>query len=56
MDTIKVKPWSPDQGDHVLINASDFDPEKHERFDEADESQPATQPKRGRPPKAKEPT
>jgi hypothetical protein len=27
--TMKVKPWSADQGDHVLINVADFDPAKH---------------------------
>jgi hypothetical protein len=34
VDTIKVKPWGKDQGDYVVINASDFDPEKHELLDE----------------------
>jgi hypothetical protein len=29
LETMKVKPWGEGQGDHVLINASDFDPEKH---------------------------
>jgi hypothetical protein len=33
METMKVKPWSQDQGDHVLINKADFDPEIHESFD-----------------------
>jgi hypothetical protein len=32
METIKVKPWSKDQGDYVLINAEDFDESKHERY------------------------
>lgn len=32
MDTIKVKPWGKDQGDYVVINAEDFDPEKHEKY------------------------
>lgn len=32
MDTIKVKPWHPSQGDHVVINAADFDPAVHRRF------------------------
>lgn len=35
METIKVKPWSADQGDHVLINAADFDPAVHQALDEA---------------------
>jgi hypothetical protein len=33
MDTIKVKPWHPSQGDHVVINAADFDPAVHQRLD-----------------------
>jgi hypothetical protein len=35
--TIKVKPWGADQGDHVLINESDFDPKVHERVDDAED-------------------
>lgn len=34
-ETMKVKPWGDDQGDHVLINASDFDPKIHTAFDAA---------------------
>ncbi|RKG37886.1 HeH/LEM domain-containing protein [Acinetobacter sp. WCHAc060007] len=30
MKTIKIKPSSPDQGDFVVINESDFDPKVHE--------------------------
>lgn len=30
IETIKVKPWGKDQGDHVVINAEDFDPKVHE--------------------------
>lgn len=33
-ETMKVKPWSNDQGDFVLINKEDFDPKKHEEFKE----------------------
>lgn len=33
METIKVKPWGKDQGDFVIINKSDFDPEVHELLD-----------------------
>jgi hypothetical protein len=33
--TIKVKPWGKDQGDHVIINESDFDPDFHQMLDEA---------------------
>jgi len=32
MPTIKVVPWSDDQGDYVLINEEDFDPEVHTAF------------------------
>lgn len=28
-ETIRVKPWSDDQGDFVEINAADFDPDFH---------------------------
>lgn len=34
METVKVKAWSAEQGDFVLINKDDFDPEKHELLDE----------------------
>ena len=30
MKTVKIKPTSPDQGEFVLINASDFNPNIHE--------------------------
>jgi predicted transcriptional regulator len=33
-ETVKVKPWGKDQGDHVLINADDFDPKVHTLIDE----------------------
>jgi hypothetical protein len=33
METIKVKPWGEGQGEYVLINAEDFNPEIHEEFD-----------------------
>lgn len=63
MQTMKVKPWSEDQGDHVLINARDFDPDKHESLEEdapevsddvASEAQdaPAASARRSRKPKA----
>lgn len=43
MDTIKVKPWGKDQGDYVVINAEDFNPEKHEKYVEpAKEAKPST--------------
>lgn len=34
METIKVKPWGKDQGEYVLIDAADFDPEKHQKLDD----------------------
>ena len=32
-NTIKVKPWGKGQGDHVIIDADKFDPEKHQKID-----------------------
>ncbi|MCW8041146.1 hypothetical protein [Acinetobacter entericus] len=29
MKTVKIKPTSPDQGEYVVINESDFDPDIH---------------------------
>jgi len=34
MNTLKVKPWGKGQGDYVLINEEDFDPEVHEKLDD----------------------
>jgi hypothetical protein len=34
IETMKVKPWGADQGDHVIINAEDFDPKIHTALDE----------------------
>ncbi|PRD42114.1 hypothetical protein C5748_18365 [Phyllobacterium phragmitis] len=34
-ETIHVKPWSKDQGEYVIINKADFDPKRHELFEEA---------------------
>ena len=43
METIKVKPWGKDQGDFVVINKTDFDPEVHELLDgEPDGAKKAT--------------
>ncbi|RZG63955.1 hypothetical protein EXE25_17985 [Acinetobacter bouvetii] len=33
MKTVKIKPSSPDQGEFVIINESDFDPEIHKLAD-----------------------
>lgn len=45
MATMLVKPWGEGQGDHVLIEEEDFDPEFHTRLDAE------SAPKRGRKPK-----
>ncbi|AZG15422.1 hypothetical protein EHF44_16770 [Cupriavidus pauculus] len=37
-------PWGEDQGDFVLINEEDFDPNVHKRYDEG-AKKAATQPK-----------
>jgi len=42
METIKVNPWSADQGDFVVINAADFDPLLHTAFDAQPKKQAAT--------------
>lgn len=33
METIKVKPWGKGQGEFVTINAEDFDPAHHKKFE-----------------------
>ena len=33
-ETIRVKPWGHNQGEFVVIDKSEFDPEKHELFEE----------------------
>lgn len=40
IEILKVKPWGKDQGDHVLINASDFDANFHELLDAAPAAKP----------------
>lgn len=40
-EMLMVKPWGKDQGDYVLINASDFEPGVHELLDAAPAAQPA---------------
>jgi hypothetical protein len=32
--TIKIKPSHPSQGDHVVINAEEFDAEKHQKVEQ----------------------
>jgi hypothetical protein len=47
--TIKVKPWGKDQGEYVIIEEEDFNPEIHEKADQEPEAvEPA---KRGRKPR-----
>lgn len=41
IETIKVKPWGKDQGDHVVINADDFDPKVHSLIEGEKAPQPA---------------
>lgn len=41
MDIILCKPWGKDQGEFVRINAADFDPAVHERYEP--EAPPAAQ-------------
>ena len=36
-ETIKVKPWGEGQGEFVVINKDDFDPEKHQLFGETEQ-------------------
>lgn len=35
VETVKVKPWGADQGDFVLINKADFNPEEHELLEDS---------------------
>lgn len=35
MQTMKVKPWGEGQGDHVIINVEDFNPDFHVAYEEA---------------------
>jgi hypothetical protein len=32
METMKVKPWGENQGDHVIIDKHQFDPKIHEEM------------------------
>lgn len=42
--TMMVMPWSPSQGDHVVINASEFDPKVHTEYKESAHSAPPPHP------------
>lgn len=35
MGTMKVQPWGQGQGDFVVIDESEFDPERHTRYNES---------------------
>ena len=48
MSVMKVKPWGKDQGDFVLIDEDDFNPEMHEPFGDEPQDEPK---RRGRKPK-----
>lgn len=39
--TVRVKPWGDDQGDHVVINAEDFDAAVHTLIDDEPAAKPA---------------
>ena len=41
IETIRVKAAHPSQGEWVVINAHDFDPAVHVKFDAAAEAKPA---------------
>jgi hypothetical protein len=50
METVKIKPSHESQGDHVVINKADFDPEKHELLVRDADAAPAdAAPASGRP-------
>lgn len=57
VETVRVMPTHPSQGEWVVINAADFDPAVHRLYEPADSepvasAQQADMPKRrGRPPK-----
>ncbi|WKN20816.1 hypothetical protein [Azotobacter vinelandii] len=42
MNTVKVKPWGQDQGEFVLINEDDFDPNVHELLESAAKDKPSS--------------
>lgn len=46
MATIKIKPSHPSQGDFVIIEEADFDPTKHQKYDEQKPTVPAEAPRR----------
>lgn len=44
MNIMKVKPWGEGQGDHVLLNVSDFDPAFHVPLDAEEAAKVARKP------------
>ena len=49
VETVKIVAASPEQGEFIIINASDFDDDKHVLFDDGnDDSDAAASTKRGR--------
>ncbi|MDG9780271.1 HeH/LEM domain-containing protein [Metapseudomonas otitidis] len=36
MNVLKCKPWGEGQGDHVLVNEEDFNPDFHQLFEDAE--------------------
>lgn len=46
MATIKVEPWGEGQGDHVLIDEADFNPEFHKKIAAKAEPKTDAKPKR----------
>ncbi len=48
MPVMKVKPWGDGQGDFVLIDEDDFNPEVHEKLEDDQQAEPK---RRGRKPK-----
>lgn len=46
IETVKIKPTDPEQGEYVLINKDDFDPQAHALYGEPETDAP----RRGRPP------
>ena len=45
VETVRIVAASPEQGEYVIINASDYDADKHVLFDDSDDAAPT---KRGR--------
>lgn len=46
-DVVRCKPWGKEQGDFVLVNKADFDPEFHQLFDAPAAAKAAPKAKKG---------